>query len=381
MSGGAVSPQLHAPAKLSAPQIKVLGLQDDDPRHIVLSAKSALSGDKGRKGGLLRGLKRLGTFLSGSLSSSPQSPCMQQRAEASAHAGTLYYRGGLQDSAVDSIRLERSAHAGTVMHSSLSPDPLMLPSPVLTNRHPSRLSSLLKGHKGAESPPVMPHSPTTPMPPRAPILTKGHQRQPSDVVCNSAPLETVRLNITPAIGGPISNHAKTSSPVPITMPSFLSDSMSAGVRAVGSAVASTCASPLARSPPVTYDSQDSRPQTAHQLGGRTQLECGGHGSPTPGLEREPAAALTRGPPVARAAEPLPVPPQAPPTTTLLALNAAIPAAMRRRNWCIEDYQVLKRLYKGATSSVYKVEGVAGAVQLPYVLPGVSLRSAIRTGAA
>ncbi len=351
----ATSPQQHAhnQRKLSSPQLKLLGLVDEEPSITVLRAKSALSADKGRKGGLLRGLKRLGTLLSGSLSSSPRSPCSQQRAEASAHAGTLYYRGGVQDFDSDSIRLERSAHAGTVMHSSSAPDPLVLPSPVLTSRHPSRLSSLLKGHRGAESPPVMPHSPTTPLPLRVPNLPGDHQRQPPDVPCNR-PRETVRVNVTPAIGGPISSHAKISSPVPVPLPSFRSGNMSAGVQAFSSPTASTIASPLsARSPPVAVDSQDGGPRAVNRLGGKTQPGDGAFGSTTSELGRDPSAAEPQPP----------VPPQAPPTT-LLALNAAVPVAMRRRQWCLEDYQVVKRLYKGATSSVYKVRGAAVTLSIP-----------------
>ncbi|EFJ46034.1 hypothetical protein VOLCADRAFT_121093 [Volvox carteri f. nagariensis] len=40
-------------------------------------------------------------------------------------------------------------------------------------------------------------------------------------------------------------------------------------------------------------------------------------------------------------------------STLLALCPGVPGAMRRQRWCIEDYQIGRKLYKGATSSVYK----------------------------
>ncbi|GIL86215.1 hypothetical protein Vretifemale_14603 [Volvox reticuliferus] len=49
-----------------------------------------------------------------------------------------------------------------------------------------------------------------------------------------------------------------------------------------------------------------------------------------------------------------VPPANPQSdTTLLAMCPGVPAAMRRRQWCVEDYDVSRKLYKGSTSTVYK----------------------------
>ncbi|KAG2502238.1 hypothetical protein HYH03_000724 [Edaphochlamys debaryana] len=42
-----------------------------------------------------------------------------------------------------------------------------------------------------------------------------------------------------------------------------------------------------------------------------------------------------------------------PGTLLLGLNPAVPAPMRRRTWTLDDYQVVKRMYKGSTSAVYR----------------------------
>ncbi|GLI71825.1 hypothetical protein VaNZ11_017191 [Volvox africanus] len=38
---------------------------------------------------------------------------------------------------------------------------------------------------------------------------------------------------------------------------------------------------------------------------------------------------------------------------LLGMNPAVPPAMRRRIWTLDDYQVAKRMYKGSTSAVYR----------------------------
>ncbi|KAG2434150.1 hypothetical protein HXX76_007877 [Chlamydomonas incerta] len=38
---------------------------------------------------------------------------------------------------------------------------------------------------------------------------------------------------------------------------------------------------------------------------------------------------------------------------LLAMCPGAPAAMRRKTWCLEDYDVTRRIYKGSTSAVYK----------------------------
>ncbi|KAG2447269.1 hypothetical protein HYH02_007599 [Chlamydomonas schloesseri] len=38
---------------------------------------------------------------------------------------------------------------------------------------------------------------------------------------------------------------------------------------------------------------------------------------------------------------------------LLAMCPGAPAAMRRKTWCLEDYDVVRRIYKGSTSAVYK----------------------------
>ncbi|GIL67655.1 hypothetical protein Vafri_20979 [Volvox africanus] len=40
-------------------------------------------------------------------------------------------------------------------------------------------------------------------------------------------------------------------------------------------------------------------------------------------------------------------------SVLLGMNPAVPPAMRRRKWTLDDYQVAKRMYKGSTSAVYR----------------------------
>lgn len=51
--------------------------------------------------------------------------------------------------------------------------------------------------------------------------------------------------------------------------------------------------------------------------------------------------------------PAPAAPAPPlPVTRLLAVNPGAPEAMRRPVWCLEDYDVHRRLFKSATSSVY-----------------------------
>ncbi|GFR42360.1 hypothetical protein Agub_g3055 [Astrephomene gubernaculifera] len=42
-----------------------------------------------------------------------------------------------------------------------------------------------------------------------------------------------------------------------------------------------------------------------------------------------------------------------PGSILLGMNPAVPAAMRRRRWSLDDFQVVKRMYKGQTSAVYR----------------------------
>ncbi|PNH01805.1 Aurora kinase A [Tetrabaena socialis] len=42
-----------------------------------------------------------------------------------------------------------------------------------------------------------------------------------------------------------------------------------------------------------------------------------------------------------------------PASILLGMNPAIPAAMRRRRWTLDDFGVQKRMYKGQTSAVYR----------------------------
>ncbi|GIL53942.1 hypothetical protein Vafri_9508 [Volvox africanus] len=59
-------------------------------------------------------------------------------------------------------------------------------------------------------------------------------------------------------------------------------------------------------------------------------------------------------PLAESPPPLLVPPANPPSdTTLLAMCPGVPAAMRRQQWCVEDYDLSRKLYKGSTSTVYK----------------------------
>ncbi|KAG2499640.1 hypothetical protein HYH03_002579 [Edaphochlamys debaryana] len=66
-----------------------------------------------------------------------------------------------------------------------------------------------------------------------------------------------------------------------------------------------------------------------------------------------AAVASQPPQAAPGVAPAPAPVPAPPPTTLLALNPALPGPLRRRTWSLEDFNVVKRLYKGSTSSVYK----------------------------
>ncbi|KXZ45824.1 hypothetical protein GPECTOR_50g618 [Gonium pectorale] len=42
-----------------------------------------------------------------------------------------------------------------------------------------------------------------------------------------------------------------------------------------------------------------------------------------------------------------------PGAMLLGMNPSVPQAMRRRRWSLDDYQVVKRMYKGSTSAVYR----------------------------
>ncbi|GIL61452.1 hypothetical protein Vafri_15894, partial [Volvox africanus] len=65
--------------------------------------------------------------------------------------------------------------------------------------------------------------------------------------------------------------------------------------------------------------------------------------------------------------------QKPPSTSpsrLLALNPAMPAAMQRPCWFLEDYTIIKRLYKGSSSAVYKAlckrSGVAVALKVYFL---------------
>eukprot|EP00198_Chlamydomonas_reinhardtii_P006480 XP_001695816.1 predicted protein [Chlamydomonas reinhardtii] len=60
--------------------------------------------------------------------------------------------------------------------------------------------------------------------------------------------------------------------------------------------------------------------------------------------------------------PAPAAPAPPlPVTRLLAVNPGAPEAMRRPVWCLEDYDVHRRLFKSATSSVYWLDRVPANV--------------------
>ncbi|KAG2449221.1 hypothetical protein HYH02_005968 [Chlamydomonas schloesseri] len=76
-------------------------------------------------------------------------------------------------------------------------------------------------------------------------------------------------------------------------------------------------------------------------------------APAPQHHAPPVAAVIITPPMALPVLSAPSPPAPVPATTLLAINPAVPASMRRHVWSLDDYNVAKRLYKSASSSVYK----------------------------
>ncbi|KAG2494941.1 hypothetical protein HYH03_006876 [Edaphochlamys debaryana] len=146
-------------------------------------------------------------------------------------------------------------------------------------------------------------------------------------------------------------------------------------RAVPDAIHSACSSPVAiarnglfsNSPSSGWRVRADRPPTRDRFGsaGNMSLQPSSltNSGPLPRPmspvadplaepERLPAPAPTSdavpdSPPAA------PAPPSMATGAKVLTVSPALPAAMRRNVWCLEDYQVSKRLYKGASSSVYK----------------------------
>ncbi|GIM11803.1 hypothetical protein Vretimale_15261 [Volvox reticuliferus] len=57
-------------------------------------------------------------------------------------------------------------------------------------------------------------------------------------------------------------------------------------------------------------------------------------------------------------------------SVLLGMNPAVPPAMRRRKWKLDDYQIAKRMYKGSTSAVYRAtcmrSGIAVALKVYFL---------------
>ncbi|GIL58375.1 hypothetical protein Vafri_13438 [Volvox africanus] len=276
-----------------------------------------------KRHGLLKSLKRLGTLFSGN---SPIS------------AGDAEVRP-------DSDPSERNglAHAlstpefpcATPISISASPSPSYME---IIHNHP--LASALRSG-GVGSPPTEPHSPGSPFP----AAIRGiFKRDSGQHISSSASCEvpSFRCNVLSCGAAPVTISSSTvqdqlkqhrlpaSSPVNI-----LSTCNSGSSVSVRSDVVHDAGSP---------------PTVAGATAGTAMPVC--YNSPIKTAAAGPTPAQTQlQPQPARPAVAVSCQPQS--NTTLLALNPAVPGPMRRRSWCLEDYQVIKRLYKGSSASVYK----------------------------
>ncbi|GLC41523.1 hypothetical protein PLESTB_001001800 [Pleodorina starrii] len=305
-----------------------------------LAPAGASPGSGKKRSSLLKGLKRLSTLFSGS---------------SSVSAGAVEVRPDSDPSLRDGL-----AHA-------LSTPDLPYAAPISMSASPSPsymdmaqnhrlVSALRSGGNGRASPPIELHSPCSPFPGagRGPSRREAVPQFSSISSCESTSLRCVVSCGTPQVlmsSAPLIDHLKhvkldqrqehqhqvaqqqqllpSSSPVAILSPYH---SVSSGSGKLEKVAMAESASPTA---PLSGDA----PAVAPPL--------------------QPAAFL---------APPPPAPPQ--PATTLLALNPAVPGPMRRRIWCLEDYQVVKRLYKGSSASVYKAtclrSGMAVALKVYFL---------------
>lgn len=258
-----------------------------------------------KRSALLKGLKRLGTLFS---------------VNPSASAGSAEVRPDCDPS-------QRNGFA----HATSTPDfPYTCPMSISASPSPSymdmgkshRLSSVVR-FGSSWSPLLQPHSPSSPFPVAGREIFSDSSRNFAQL--SSCDVPALRFNVlnsgapvlatSPPSARDLTKHQQLPKSSPVTIINFCNS-------------VSSCSSKLDKAPDAASPSTEVAAQAA------SLASC-----------NVPESGAT--PPV----QPLQPHPQptCPPDTTLLAVSPAVPSPMRRRVWCLEDYQVLKRLYKGSSA--------------------------------
>ncbi|GLI61103.1 hypothetical protein VaNZ11_003386 [Volvox africanus] len=288
-------------------------------------APASASPNLKKRNGLLKSLKRLGNFFSGDSPISAGPAEVQPDSDPSERNGLAHAFSTPEFPCTTPISI------------SASPSPSYME---MVQNHP--LASALRSG-GIGSPPIEPHSPGSPFP----AAIRGiFKRDSAQHIRSSASCEVPSFRCNVLSCG--------RAPVAISSPA-VQDQLKQQRLPVSSPVnvLSVCNS---------GSSGSVRSDNVHDAGSPPTVAGATAGTAMPACYNSPIKTAAAGPTPAQP-QPQPQPQPARPAiaascqpqsnTTLLALNPAVPGPMRRRSWCLEDYQVVKRLYKGSSASVYK----------------------------